>query len=154
MNILNTVVWPRVAVHNTRREGIRLGLIVATVTWLWIALVDGIAGRPFHTFTALGGILPFTAVHYVLNVIYGMVLLSIVHGAKRAPSLMFVLLFGIILFEGAAGMFTNIFVERSLGNAAWIGMFGGSLINAAIVMVLLSRTHPLAAYLRRAEEES
>jgi hypothetical protein len=36
---------------------------------------------------------------------------------------------------------------------AWIAIFGGSLLSTTLVIVLLSRTHPLAANLRRAEEE-
>jgi hypothetical protein len=39
MRILETVSWPRTVPHDTRREGIRLGLMIATTTWLWVALV-------------------------------------------------------------------------------------------------------------------
>jgi hypothetical protein len=153
MSTSHILPWPQMTVHDTYREGTRLGLIVATATWLWVALVDAIAGQPFHTFTALGGIVLFTVMHYLLNVTYGVVLLSAVHGAERAPSLVIAALFGLVTLEGAFAMLTNILVEVSLGNAAWIGIFGGSLIGTAIAVMLLSRTHPLAATLRRAEEE-
>jgi hypothetical protein len=146
-------LWPRPAVHNTRNEGIRLGLIVGTITWLWVALVDVAAGRPWHTFSMLGGVVFFTALHYVLNVTYGVVLLSVVHGAERAPSLVVGALFGLVTIEGAFAMFTNILVQLSLGNIAWLGIVGGSLIGTAVALTLLSRTHPLLDYLRRAEEE-
>jgi hypothetical protein len=153
MSMLNIVGWPRTTPHNTRREGFRLGILVATVTWLWVALVDAAAGHPFYTFTALGGALVFTGMHYLLNILYGVVLLSAIHGAERAPSLILAVIFGLVTFEGAFAMFTNILAQSSLGNTAWIGLFGGSLLATALAIVLLSRTHPLAAHLRRAEDE-
>jgi hypothetical protein len=146
-------LWPPTTVHNTRHEGIRLGLIVGTVTWLWVALIDVVTGRPWHTFSMLGGVLVFTVMHYLLNVMYGMVLVSAVHGAERAPSLIIAVLFGVLTLEGAFGMFTNIVVEYSVGNVAWVGIVGGSLLGTAVAISLLSRTHPLLAHLRRAEEE-
>lgn len=148
-----TGLWPCTAPHNTRNEGIRLGLIVGTITWLWVAFVDVMAGHPWHTFSVLGGLLVFTVVHYLLNVTYGMVLVSAVHGAERAPSIIFGLVFGGLLLEGAFAMFTNVLVQ-SVGNVAWIGIAGGSLIGTVAAVALLSQTHPLLAYLRRAEEEA
>ena len=41
-----------------------------------------------------------------------------------------------------------------VGTAAWAGVFGGSVIATALALFLLARTHPLGAYLHRAEEES
>lgn len=145
---------PAAGIHNSRREGVRLGLIVATAIWLWIAVVDALTGRPFHTFEALGGIVGFTVVHYLLCVMYGIVLLSVVHSAEHASSLIVGLLFCLIIFEGAFAMLTNLIATATLGTVAWVGIFGGNLIGAALVFVLLTRTHPLAAYLRRAEEET
>ncbi|HKW40465.1 MAG TPA: hypothetical protein VJN39_04385 [Gemmatimonadales bacterium] len=51
--------------------GARLGVIVATAIWVWLALVDLIAGQPFRTFTVLGGIALFTVLHYLVNIAYG-----------------------------------------------------------------------------------
>lgn len=147
-------LWPPTTVHSTRNEGIRLGLIVGTVTWLWVALIDAVTGRPWHTFSMLGGLLVFTAVHYLLNITYGMVLLSAVHAAERTPSLIFAMMFGVLTLEGAFAMFTNILVESPVGSVAWAGIVGGSLIGTAVAITLLSRTHPLLRYLRRAEEET
>jgi len=42
--------------RHSLREGVILGLVVATSIWLWIAIVDAIAGEPFRTFAVLGGI--------------------------------------------------------------------------------------------------
>lgn len=140
--------------HDSRREGVRLGLIMASATWLWVALVDAIAGQPFHTFAALGGVAAFTAMHYLLNIAYAVVILSAVHGAERAPSLIFALIFGGIILEGGITMMTNVVAQAAVGSVAWIGIFGGNAIATAIAFVLLSRTHPLAKYLRQAEQET
>jgi hypothetical protein len=51
-------------------------------------------------------------------------------------------------------MVTNLLAQAALGSVAWIEILGGSLIATGIAIVLLMRTHPLAAYLRRAEEET
>jgi hypothetical protein len=148
------VPWPQKAVHDTRREGIGLGLIVATTTWVWVALVDTLMRRPFHTFDALGGVVAFTALHYVLNIVYGMILLSAVHGSERTPSLILALVFGVLIFEVAMAMLTVVLAQYWVGEGAWAGVFGGSLIATALAVCLLARTHPLGAYLHRAEEEA
>ena len=43
-------------VHSSFREGVVLGVIVATAIWLWLAVVDGLAGQPLRTFQVLGGV--------------------------------------------------------------------------------------------------
>jgi hypothetical protein len=155
MSMSPSVHQSRARVHATLPEGIRLGLIVGTATWLWVAVVDVVAtGQPFRTFAALGGVLAFTVVHYLLNVTYGVVLLSFVHGAERTPSLIVGALFGTLLFETAFAMLTIILAQVALGNTAWLALFGGSVIGTAVAIALLARTHPLSAYLRRAEEET
>jgi len=60
--------------HDALREGVRVGLIVATTIWVWLAAVDAIVGEPFRTFTVLGGIALFTVLHYVFNVVYAVVI--------------------------------------------------------------------------------
>jgi hypothetical protein len=57
--------------HRSIREGAQLGVLVATAIWIWLASIDALVGQPFHTFTVLGGVLSFTALHYLLNVVCG-----------------------------------------------------------------------------------
>ncbi len=140
--------------HSSLREGVRLGLIMASATWLWVALVDAASGRPFHTFLVLGGIAGFTVIHYLLNITYAVVILCAIHGAERAPSLIFAVIFGVLTLEGAIAMMTNLLAQAGLGSIAWVEIFGGSLISSGIAIALLTRPHPLATYLRRAEEET
>lgn len=153
MRVSQVISWSTPRVHSSRHEGISLGLTLGTVTWIWVAVVDALAGRPFHTFDALGGVAAFTIVHYALNVVLGAVLIAIVHGAERAPSLILGLLFCGIIFQAALAMLTNLLAQAYVGPGAWIGLFGGSLLSTAIAITLLARGHPLIEYVHRAEDE-
>ena len=135
------------------REGVWLGLAVATGIWLWLAIVDGVAGEPLRTFTVLGGVVPFTVLHYLLNLVYGIVIVSAIHGAKREPSLVIAVVFGFLIIEFAFAMLTVLLSHLGLGALAWVRIVGGNVFGAAIAFVLLSRRHPLAEELREAEAE-
>jgi hypothetical protein len=139
--------------HDSIREGAGLGLVVATSTWLWVALIDTVAGQPFHTSKMLGGIAAFTVMHYLLNLIYGVVIVSAIHGSVRAPSLVYALGFGFLILEFAFAFVTVILSNVGLGELAWLRIFVGSLIGAVIASVILTQRHPLLALLRQAEEE-
>ncbi|MEO7360848.1 MAG: hypothetical protein ABI120_10990 [Gemmatimonadaceae bacterium] len=135
-------------------EGVRVGLFTATAIWLWVALVDAARGQPLHTFDALGGIAVFTVVHYLLNIVWWLAVAAVVRDAKRTPSAIFAVIFGVVILEVAIAMITNLLAEAALGSSAWIGIFGGSLIGTVIGLGFLSRAHPLATYLHTAEEET
>lgn len=139
--------------HHTRAEGIRLGLIMAAVTWLWVLGVDLFSGHPFHTFNVLGGVAIFTTAHVILNILYGIALVSVVHGAEHEPSLVIGLTFVLITFEGAVAMLTGLLAEASLGPTAWFALFGGNVLATITAAIVLLRQHPVGAYLRRAEDE-
>ena len=139
--------------HDSLREGTTLGIIVATGIWVWLAVVDAVAGQPFQTFAVLGGITVFTVVHYLLNIVYGVVIVSAVHGAAREPSLALALVFGLVMFEIALAMLTVLLSHLGLGELAWLRIFGGSLVGVTIALFVLSRRHPLAAELRRADRD-
>ena len=139
--------------HDSLREGATLGFVAATATWVWVALVDAIAGQPFRTFTVLGGVAPFTLIHYLLNVAYGLAIVSLIHGAVRQPSLIIAVGFGFLMMEFAFAMAT-VMLSHLLGELAWVRIFAGSLFGAAVAIILLARRHPLAAQLHRAESET
>jgi hypothetical protein len=140
--------------HDSLREGTTLGIIVATAIWVWLVVVDAVAGQPFQTFAALGGITVFTVVHYLLNIVYGVVIVSAVHGATREPSVALALVFGLVTFEIALAMLTVLLSHLGLGELAWVRIFGGSLVGAAVALFLLSRRHPLASQLRHADHSN
>jgi hypothetical protein len=135
------------------RQGLILGLITATATWLWVAVVDAISGRPFHTFGVLGGIVGFTIVHYLLNIAYAFAVVGIARGAAKTPSLVIGALFGFIVLEIAFGMLSAILSQTALGDRSWIVILGGSLIGAAVMFTVVMQTYDLRARLHEAEEE-
>ena len=139
--------------HDSLREGIALGIVVATGIWVWLATVDALAGHAFHTFSVLGGITAFTIVHYLLNIAYGVVVVSAVRGAAREPSLAIAVVFGLVTLEIAFAMLTVLLSNLGLGARAWVGIFGGSLIGTGLCLFLLSRRHPLAVLVREADSQ-
>ena len=139
--------------HDSLREGARLGFIVATSIWIWLAVVDAVVGQPFRTFTVLGGLGLFTILHYLFNLTYGVVIVSAVHGAAREPSLVIGMAFGFLIIEFAFVMVTVLLSHMGLGDLAWARILGGNLIGVAIAFVILSRRHRLRDELRQAQEE-
>ncbi|TMI71780.1 MAG: hypothetical protein E6H05_12065 [Bacillati bacterium ANGP1] len=139
--------------HDSLREGARLGFIVATSIWIWLAVVDAVVGQPFRTFTVLGGFGLFTILHYLFNLTYGVVIVSAVHGAVREPSLVIGMAFGFLIIEFAFVMVTVLLSHMGLGDLAWARILGGNLIGVAIAFVILSRRHRLRDEVRQAEEE-
>lgn len=131
--------------HNAVREGIKLGLVIATSIWIWIAVVDALTGEPFRTFRALGGIAQFTTLHYVLNVAYGMAIIAVVHRTAREPSLAAVLWFVLLVIEFAFVMATILLSHVGLGALAWLRIFAASLIGLALALLLISRRHRLVS---------
>jgi hypothetical protein len=140
--------------HDSLREGATLGIIVATGIWVWLVVVDAVAGHPFQTFATLGGITIFTGVHYLLNIVYGVVIVSAVRGATREPSLALALVFGLVMLEIAIAMLTVLLSHLGLGELAWVRIFGGSLVGVAIALFVLSRHYPLASQLRHADHRT
>ena len=139
--------------HDSLREGARLGFIVATSIWIWLAVVDAVVGQPFRTFTVLGGLGLFTILHYLFNLTYGVVIVSAVHGAVREPSLVIGMAFGFLIIEFAFVMVTVLLSHMGLGELAWARILGGNVIGVAIAFVILSRRHRLRDELRQAQEE-
>lgn len=138
--------------HDSLREGARLGLIVATSVWIWVALVDFIVGEPFHTFSVLGGLGTFTVLHYLLHLGYGIVVVSAIHGVAREPRLAIAVAFGFVILEIALALITVLLSQLGLGSLAWLRIFGGNLIGVVVALRLLSRGHALRAALQKAEQ--
>ena len=139
--------------HDSLREGARLGVIVAATIWIWLAVVDAVAGQPFRTFLVLGGIPLFTLLHFVLNVVYGVVVVWAIHGAAREPSFLLAVAFGFFIVEFAFAMLTVLLSQIGLGQLAWVRIVGGNLVGSVVAFIILSRTHPLAKELRKAEAD-
>lgn len=139
--------------HHTLPGGIILGLIVATVIWVWLYAVDAFVGEPLRTFTLLGGVVRFTLLHYVLCCLYGIAAVAIVHAAARQPSLLIFAAFVFILLETGFAIATALLSQVGLGQLAWLRIMGGNVIGAAVTVIVLGLTHPLGKELRRAGEQ-
>lgn len=139
--------------HDLYREGVRLGLIMATATWLWMLAVDMIAGQPFHIFNAMGGVVVFTTLHVLLNVILGVALVWAVHGAVNENSIAIGLVFAAMMIEVAFAFVTTLLSNMLLGNLAWFEVFGGSVLATTLAIAILMHDHPLLAQFQRAEVE-
>ena len=136
--------------RHSLREGVILGLVVATSIWLWIAIVDAIAGEPFRTFAVLGGIRVFTVLHYALCLAYGVAAVAVVHGAALEPSLMLGAAFAFFILEFGFAMLTVLLSQVGLGELAWVRILGGNVVGAVLTFVMLSRRHPLRQELKQA----
>lgn len=134
--------------HSSLREGAILGAVVGTGIWAWIATVDAVVGEPFRTFTVLGGVARFTALHFVLCLAYGVVAVSVVHAAAREASLMVGAAFAFFLLEFAFVMLTAILSQGGLGGLAWARIVGGNVVGATLTVLILWRRHPLAQEFR------
>ena len=135
------------------RQGLILGLITATATWLWVAAVDAINGKPFHTFDVLGGVAAFTIIHYILNIAYAFAVVAVARSAAQTPSLIIGAIFGFIILEIGFGMVSTILWQAGVGRQSWLAVFGGSLIGASIMFTLLTKTYDLRTRLHEAEAE-
>lgn len=138
--------------HDSVREGVRLGLAVGVVTWLWVATIDYVVGAPFQTILALGWY-GFTALHVVLCVAYGIAIMSAVHASMTEPTFIYALIFSWILFHAAFVMLT-IMLAIGDGPVAWLKFFAGNLISAALAVAIVTRRHPLLEIYRRAAVEA
>jgi hypothetical protein len=90
----------------------------------------------------------------VLNLAYGVAIVAGVHSADQEPSLVGVLGFLFVVVEFAFVLVTVLLSHLGLGHLAWVRIFGGSLIGAAIALMIVARGHPLLATLRQAETEN
>src|SRR5256886_14108964 len=140
--------------RHPRREGVLLGLVVATSIWLWLAVVDAFAGQPFGPFTVLGGIASSPLLHSALCRAYGLAAVAVVHGAQREPSLLLGASFFFFILEFGFVMLTVILSHTGLGQLAWVRILGGNLLGALVTLVVLWRRHPLRRGMLEAEVEA
>jgi hypothetical protein len=139
--------------HQALGEGARLGLLVASSIWIWLALVDALVGQPFHTFAVLGGVVTFTTLHFALNVAYGIAIVAVIHAGAREPRYLIAVWLGFFVIEFAFVMLTMLLSHAGLGELAWVRILGGNLVGATVGWSILLRTHPVRALLRDAEAE-
>lgn len=143
-----------------QHEGLVAGVIPATVVWLWLALVDAIAGNPFETAHVMGGgvvsvvlspgglapewvgVVVFTIIHFAIWIIVGTVVLATIRGDDQAPGVvlwpMVTVLVLQVVFVGWAAMLT----QTRLGSRAWLAIIGGELLGWVALAWYLVRQYP------------
>lgn len=143
------------------REGISAGLIGATTIAVWFAILDAVQGRMFATPIMLGNSLGslflggdppskagafigYTAFHFALFIVVGLVLAWVVNASERTPS----------AFIGFAGLFVAFEVgwigwttvlAQGFGELTWLQVFAANLIGAGSMGWYLWRQHPKLA---------
>jgi hypothetical protein len=137
--------------HSTTREGVRLGLIIGVITWLWVAAFDYLRGEPFATVHFLGGFARFSIVHFALCLAYGLTIISALHASMKEPTIMFGIIFSAILFEAAFVILTAMLSNVGIGELAWGKFLTGNLIATAVTFFLIMRNHPLREMFDAAE---
>ena len=143
-------------------EGIRAGLVGASVIALWFLLVDTFAGRPFYTPTVLGAALfhggagienesavtpslelvaGFTWVHYLVFMLIGIGAARLMALAERNPSFGFGIVLFFAIFEFGFLLVSMIFAEGVLQRLAWPAVVVGNLLAAIGMGLVLWRGH-------------
>ena len=143
-------------------EGIRAGLVGASVIALWFLLVDTLAGRPLYTPTVLGAALfhggagienesavtpslelvaGFTWVHYLVFMLIGIGAARLMALAERNPSLGFGIVLFFAVFEFGFLLASMVFAEGVLQRLAWPAVVVGNLLAAVGMGVVLWRGH-------------
>lgn len=143
-------------------EGIRAGLVGASIIALWFLLVDTIAGRPLYTPTVLGAALfrgeagiasggpvtpslelvaGFTWVHYLVFMLIGVGAARLMALAERNPKLGFGIVLFFAVFEFGFLLASMVFAEGVLQRLAWPAVVVGNLLAAAGMGWVLWRAH-------------
>lgn len=158
--------------HNVIREGIIAGVLSATVIALWLGVVDMITGRPFFTPTVLGrglyslfgGLRPsdtagmyialYTAFHYAAFCVVGIIVATVVHGARRSPGVMAGFLIVFVIFEGGFyGLAAALSVNSQLQGLAWYQIGAANLLATLVMFYFMWSRHPeLKGHIRSALE--
>jgi hypothetical protein len=155
-------VQPVEAAHSTIREGVIAGALGALAVALWFLLVDGIAGRALHTPALLGALVLrtpdpiaasegpnrlmlaalYTPIHFFLFALFGVLVMFLMHRAKKQPSLLMLALMLFSVFEvGFTGLVA--FLEQTaLGDLAWYQVAIGNLIAVIVMGWYVWRRHP------------
>jgi len=143
-------------------EGIRAGLVGATIIAVWFLVIDTIAGRPFYTPALLGSALfhgsagiesagtvtptlelvaGFTWVHYLVFMLIGIGAARLMALAERNPSFGFGIVLFFAIFEFGFLLASMIFAEGVLQRLAWPAVVVGNLLAAVGMGLVLWRGH-------------
>lgn len=172
MNAVGTptqVAHPGTASPVIPHEGLRAGLLAATVVWLWLFVIDAISGTPLSTSTFFGWgilsidgtsplptwakVLAFTIFLYLVWILVGWFVARMVRAAPGQPTLLILVVVVIALLQLASVAAATTLSQVGLGRAAWTDFFVGELLGWVAVLWYIARHHPeLRGELREAGE--
>ena len=155
-------VRPLEPAHSTIREGVVTGGLGALGVALWFLLVDGIAGRPLHTPALLGAMVlrtpdpiaaaegpdrlmyaaVYTPIHFILFVLFGVLVTLLMHRARKQPSLLMLALMLFAVFEVGFTGLVALLGQTALGDLAWYQVAIGNLIAVILMGWYVWRRHP------------
>ena len=147
------------------REGAIVGTAGAAVVAVWFLVLDGLAGAPLRTPSALGGlvfageteaatlpvrmswVLGYTAIHLGIGLVLGTVLSAASAAVDESPPLVVGTVLAFVSFEalmmGIVGL-VSVFLPH-----AWFTVAGANLLAAGTMVAILAARHPrLVAALR------
>ena len=167
-------VRPIAPAHSTIREGVIAGGLGALAVALWFLFVDAIAGRALHTPALLGALILrtpdpmaaadgpnrlilaalYTPIHFSLFVLFGVLVVFLIHRAKKQPSLLMLALILFAVFEGGFTGGVAMLEQTALGDLAWYQVAIGNLIAVIVMGWYVWRRHPdvPAIWSRRLDE--
>jgi hypothetical protein len=160
--------WLTTALRGTViREGLWIGTVGAVVVALWFLLLDGLAGVPLRTPSALGGLvfagethgaeLPvnmawvwgYSAVHLAIGIVLGIVMAAASAAVDRSPPLVVATILAFVSFEafmlGVVGL-VSVFLPHG-----WFAVAVANLLAAGTMVTLIWFRHPVLAEALRSD---
>ena len=143
-------------------EGIRAGLVGASIIAVWFLLVDTLAGRPFYTPAVLGQALfhgeasiqgggpiepslemvaGFTWVHYLVFMLIGVGAARLMALAERDPNLGFGIVLFFAVFEFGFLLASMVLADSVMQRLAWPAVVVGNLLAAVGMCWVLWHAH-------------
>jgi hypothetical protein len=142
-------------------DGFEAGVIGAVVVALWFLLIDTIAGRPFYTPSLLGRALTegadraiqspevavgmvyaYTGIHFILFILFGILIASLVVQYERTPLIGYLLVVAAVVFELAFLIFILGFAEPLLQELPWWTVLVGNALAAIAMGFYFYRRYP------------
>lgn len=142
-------------------DGFEAGVLGAVVVALWFLLIDALAGRPFFTPSLLGTALTrgvdvavrepsvsvgmvyaYTGIHFVLFILFGILIASLVIQYERTPLIGYLLVVAAVVFEVGFLVFILAFAEPLLQDLPWWAVLAGNLLAALAMAAYFRWRHP------------
>ena len=146
--------------HSTVREGLAAGVLGAAIVAVWYVICDLASGRPFYTFSVLGGIFlqgdvnpgaraidpgaigGFIFLHLAIFVLLGMGLTALAHLAARNIALRMGVWLGLVVsFLFLTGLIFMLNISTGNRLPLW-EVLGGGILGVTAMGWYLWRRHP------------